>query len=145
MVLAGLAEPHTPVIRRGAGSRACVLLQIGEVRAADSRRHCWEAHLHHLGAETEGLEHFCAAIASDAGDAHLRHHLEQPRLESFAISRRCFVADRGEREIRMHRSGADRDQACDVMHVHRITGDCDDVGGHAPSGCEQVRMNRTHR
>ena len=30
------------------------------------------------------------------------------------------------------------------MHVHRITGDGDDVGGHAPSGRQEMRVDCSH-
>src|SRR5438046_6219508 len=40
---------------------------------------------------------------------------------------------------------ADRDQARDVVHIHRVTRDRDDVGGHAPARLQQVRMHGPDR
>ena len=45
----------------------------------------------------------------------------------------------------MHRGRADRDQARDVVHIHRVTRDRDDVGGHAPARLQQVRMHGPDR
>ena len=147
VMLTGLPEPHASVVgqrRRLGHARARQRVEVCEVGAADARRHRRKAHTHHLGAESERLEHQTAAVARRAGDAHLGHHLEQTCLESFPVSGFALRPGGGHREVGVHRAGADRHQAGHVVHVDDVTGDGDDVDRHASPGREQVLVHRAH-
>ncbi len=45
----------------------------------------------------------------------------------------------------MHRGGADRDEACDVVHVDSVASDGDDVFDHSLTGGQQVLVHRADR
>ena len=145
VVLAGLAESHPAVVGHLRRPRARQALDVIEVDAADAGWHGGEAHLHHLGAEPERLEDLAAAVAADARDAHLGHDLQEAGLEGFAVAGGGFVARRREREVRVNRTRADGDQACDVVDIDRVARDRHDVGGHPSPGGEQVRVHGADR
>ena len=149
VVLAGFSETHPAVIRQRSGhlgdALAHHLVDVGEVGAADAGGHAREAPLHYLGAEAERLEHMSASIAGRRGDAHLRHHLQQPRVQSFAVGGLPVWTSSRERKVWMDGRGADRDQASHVMNIDDVTGDGNDVTRHPGSGSEQMLVNRADR
>ena len=153
VMLAELPEPHAAVVGQlrdlvVAGRVQCHGLNVIEVHTADLRRHCGEAHLHHLGAETERFEDLRTAVAVDARDAHLGHDLEQPDLERLAIagfSLRRRGAGGREGKIRMNGGCADADEASDVVNIDDITCDRDHVLGHALARLQQGFVHRAHR
>ena len=157
-VLQQAADVRQHVVVPGADSDARgFFLHRCEGGATDPRRRAGEAQVDDLAIQADDLEQLRAAITADGGDTHLRNDLEQAFLDAATVAAadlRDFAVFRFQNaalakivqglvgEIRVHRSGAIADQACEMMRIARGAGFDDEIGAAAQADAHQMLMHR---
>lgn len=133
-------------------------VQPRQVDAADACGRLGKAQLHHVRVQPDDLEQLRAAITGDGADAHLGDDLGQALVDALAIAAADLrllaalaqlqdaapaqIEQRLVGQIRIHRSGAEAEQAGHVVRVARGAGFDDQVGVAAQAHLAQVVMHR---
>ncbi len=145
--------------REGAGvARQRFLGDVGETEALDLRIRAGEGIGDHVGVNADGLEHLCAAVAGQRGDAHLGHDLEQALFERVAVvlTRRGGIGDleftlgeeilqRRDGDVGIDRRGTVAEQTGELMHIAALGGFADDAGLGAQIGAGEVMVHGADR
>ncbi|CCF70123.1 hypothetical protein XAPC_3853 [Xanthomonas citri pv. punicae str. LMG 859] len=140
------------------GQLARLGVQPHQVHAADPRRGVGKAQVHHVRVQPDDLEQLRAAVAGDGADAHLGDDLGQALVDALAVAAadlRLLTAlaqlqdaapaqvEQGlVGQVRVHRGGADAEQAGHVVRVARGAGLDDQVDVAAQAHLAQVVMHR---
>jgi hypothetical protein len=125
-----------------------------DAHAANARRRPREIAIDEVFRQADRLEDLRAAIALQRRDAHLRHHLQHALVQGFYVVFDRFlvcqpgqhvpanhVAERLERQVRVHGACAVADEQRQVMHLARLAGLDDERGAIARALAHEVMMD----
>ena len=138
--------------------RSCGLaLQLREPDAAEPRRGAGEVPVDERAVEAHRLEDLRAAVRLQRGDAHLGHHLEQPLLDrldvaglrlglvELELARVRQRPHRVQREVGVHRRGAEAEERGEVVHLARLAGLHQEAGLHPDAVADEALVDRRER